>query len=182
LIADHDRTWDVYRLEWDNRLIRLYRHRVVLDRREGDYVTTYIGPQVSLDLQGQGSAEDLRNTYFAACGPLAIYLTMMIHSRSTVLVTERAPEKLNLARLQKGKTPLASHRIVWIVPPHYLRERRREAGFSRLPPRLHYVRTHRRTYHRDEPNQFRITIWRHLVNPGGDEEVSHEYRIGPNRS
>lgn len=109
---------------------------------------------------------------------LALYLTLMINSSSTELRRERAPKNLNEARVKKGRTPLADHRVVTIVPERYLRQSRLEAGLTRLPPRLHKRRSHIRTLHRGEPNQRRILIPQCWVMLASEAEVSHEYRIG----
>jgi hypothetical protein len=113
---------------------------------------------------------------------LGLYLTLMIGSSSTETHIERAPERLNRTRVARGRTPLADHRVVRIVPEAYLRARRAEAGRTRLAPRLHFRRSHIRTLYRGEPNQRRILIPRCLVNPGANAEVSHEYRIIGSRS
>jgi hypothetical protein len=109
---------------------------------------------------------------------LALYLTLIINSSSTEVRTECAPERLNRARVKRGRTPLQDHRVVTIVPERYLRQSRLEAGFTRLPPRLHSRRSHLRTLHRGEPNQRRILIPRCWVMVTSEAEVSHEYRIG----
>lgn len=109
--------------------------------------------------------------------PMALYLTLMIGSKTTQIMREPAPERLNRARMQRGATPLPAHRVVRIVPEQYLRERRAEAGFTRLPPRMHWRRSHVRTLHRATPEERRVLIPRVLVARAADAHVSHEYRL-----
>jgi len=104
---------------------------------------------------------------------LIVYLALMIGSRTTELTEFVPPPRLNRARAKRGRTELASHRVVRIVPEKYLRARRAESGMTRLPPRLHYRRSHIRTLQSGR----RILIPRFLVGRKSEAEVSHEYRI-----
>ncbi len=183
LVRAVERSWRITRFEWTAESGELHYdgHEVALNQDyvpgQKDFVQLYF-PKISRDEIDTypRQAEHL----YGAAGPLATYLTLMINSRTTELRTERAPEKLNRARVARGRTPLADHRVVRIVPEQYLRERRAEAGITRLPPRLHWRRSHIRTLHRSEPNQRRILIPRCLVSGASEAEVSHEYRLANN--
>jgi hypothetical protein len=107
-----------------------------------------------------------------------VYLTLMINSPTTEVHREQAPHRLNAARIKKGLAPLPPHRVVRIVPERYLREARAAAGLQRLPPRLHWRRSHIRILYRGQGNERKTIIPRCLVGIANDGEVSHEYRIG----
>jgi hypothetical protein len=107
-------------------------------------------------------------------GGLVLYLTLMIGSRSTAISSVTAPAKLNAARIKRGLTPLPDHRIVRIVPEEYIRASREEAGLgTRLPPRLHWRRSHIRHIAGDR----KVLIPRCLVGRPELGTVSHEYRV-----
>lgn len=108
---------------------------------------------------------------------LSIYLTMMLNSKTSEKRREAAPEKLNKQRVRKGQTPLYEHRVVNIVPVRWLRDAEREIQGTHGSPRLHWRRTHPRTYHRGSPKQFIKVIWRFLVGRDDRGVVSHEYRV-----
>ena len=111
--------------------------------------------------------------------PTAIYLALMLCSRSTEVTQSDEPaRKLNVARAKMGRAPLEQHRIVRIVPETCLRAARAEQGLSdRLPPRLHWRRSHIRVLHRGTAEERRVLIPRFLVGRASDGEVSHEYRV-----
>ena len=111
--------------------------------------------------------------WIASSGLLAIYLTLMLNSKSTESVTEPAPVKLNAARIKRGHAPLAAHRVVHIVPRRFQYERG-PLGHERLSPRLHWRRSHLRHY----PDGKMVVIARMLIGKAELGEVSHEYRIG----
>lgn len=136
------------------------------------------------------SALQMRTTNAAF---LALYLNLMLYSRSTVRSeSERPSEKLNKKRARQNRSPLAAHHIVRIVPEKYLRESREEATGTHRSPRLHWRRTHLRHYpHHTPGSQWAPTIehkgvkgwWvaviaRMLVGRAELGEVSHEYRVG----
>jgi len=103
-----------------------------------------------------------------------LYLTLMLGSRSTTISSVVAPPKLNKARIKRGLCPLPDHRVVRIIPDKYIRASREEAGHSaRLPPRLHWRRSHLR-HLRDGRV---ILIPRFLVGRPELGTVSHEYRV-----
>lgn len=137
------------------------------------------GNNVSRDEQVQIlGVHNMRENY-AYQAPLAIYMALMINSRSTDIKTEIAPEKLNKLRKQRGKVPLYTHRVVRIIPDAYIREQRTAQGLSdRLPPRMHWRRSHIRVLHRGEPGERRIIIARMLVAKASEAEVTHEYVVG----
>lgn len=103
--------------------------------------------------------------WMGANAPLAIYLTLMINSRSTEISMERAPARLNAARRQRGHTPLADHRVVRIVPHRFRTEGDSKEG-THASPRLHWRRSHLRHYDRQVPT----AVW--------SETVEHEERKG----
>lgn len=110
---------------------------------------------------------------------MAIFLALMLCSRSTeITASPPPPTKLNAARARRARAPLAQHRVVRIVPEAYIRARRAEQNATdRLPPRLHWRRSHIRTLNRATEQERRVLIPRCLVGRAADAEVSHEYRI-----
>lgn len=125
--------------------------------------------------------------------PLAIYLTLMLSSRTTE-VRQAPPEspKLNKARIKRGKEPLPSHRIVRIVPESFRKASVLEGYAQRRAPRLHWRRSHLRHYdhrvpsaqwseqldHEGRKGWWVTVIARQLVGRSELGEVSHDYFIG----
>jgi hypothetical protein len=187
LVREIDREWAVTRLDWadvlfyDSHAVWISKdtigQKLMADGALRAIPARITGP-ATLGRAVISASQRERSEMWGASGQLAVYLALMLISSSTEIRIERAPDKLNKSRIARGRMPLAAHRIVRIVPEAYLRVRRAEAGL-RMPPSLHYRRSHRRTYHRGEPSQFSRLIPRCLVNPGADAEVSHEYRVIP---
>lgn len=78
------------------------------------------------------------------------WLILMLSSRSTHLETIDAPTKLNKSRVQKGKSAIPAYSVVSIIPKDIAKRMRSDGqtagdGF-RSSPRLHWRRSHRRTY------------------------------------
>jgi hypothetical protein len=121
-----------------------------------------------LDSKGQFMQQAI-----GAMAPMAIYLTLMLHSRTTEIREEIPPPKLNRARLKRGVTPLARHRVVTIVPTRFRAEHTTVPGEKRRSPRLHWRRSHLR--HLKDGKT--VVIARMLVSKAEFGEVSHEYRI-----
>jgi hypothetical protein len=111
----------------------------------------------------------------SAMVPLAAYLTLMLLSRSTEVEHGLVPPKLVKASLRRGYEPLPAHRVVHIVPREFRYERDPATGqlTDRRSPRLHWRRSHLRTY----ASGRRIVIARMLVGRAELGEVSHEYHI-----
>lgn len=122
---------------------------------------------------------------------LAIYMTLMLHSRTTEIEPgPPPPAKLNRKRVSAGRAPLSEHRIVRIVPERYRVAAQTEAGGTHRPPRLHWRRSHLRHYdhhtprskwapaavHAGETGWWIAVIARQLVGRSDLGEISHEYR------
>jgi hypothetical protein len=153
------------------------------DRLDPDMHVSIHGNKPWRDLAAK-KGMDVTNMYGSTVG-LAVYLALMLNSKTTEKKAEPAPAKLNKHRVASKQTPLAAHTIVRIVPVQYLRERRKEAGLTKLPPRMHWRRSHLRTMPHKTPmakeiaGEWKILIPRILVSKG-EAEVSHEYRfVGP---
>jgi hypothetical protein len=124
-------------------------------------------------------------------GPLAIYLTMMLGSRTTEITVGPVPKFLNRKKVQKGETPLPAHRIVHIVPNKYRQAAEREALAERRLPRLHWRRSHLRHFDHQTGNSkympdlvykgtqgwWATVVPRMLVGNPSLGELSHEYRV-----
>jgi hypothetical protein len=126
----------------------------------------------------------MRNS-IAADVMLSIYLCLMINSKTTELRLEKAPPKLNAARVKTGKAPLHDHSVVSIVPVRYIRDSEGEAKAMRRSPRLHWRRSHLRRIDHQTPKakqlsngQWGILITRFLVGAADKGAISHEYRVG----
>lgn len=124
-------------------------------------------------LNRMAGSKDFMENHLAVSGPLAVYLTLMLNSKSSEVTTSPAPKALNAARTKRGHTPLADHRIVTIVPKNYSHVKGAD-GIDRRSPRLHWRRSHLRKL----PTGKSIVIARMLVGKAELGEVSHEYRIG----
>jgi hypothetical protein len=150
----------------DGLTTRLFRFRT--EPGEGPEVTLY-GPALSIEMKQKTGIP------IEAGAWMALYLTLMIGSRSTVLSTIAPAEKLNVSRTKKGLAPLPGHRVVRVVPEEFIRASREESGHAaRLPPRLHWRRSHIRHLSDDR----KTLIPRCLVGRPESGTVSHEYRIG----
>lgn len=123
---------------------------------------------------------------------LAIYMTLMLNSRTTERVkAPPPPPKVNKKREHRGKSPLADHLIVTIIPARFREESEREGEKHHSPPRLHWRRSHLRHYdhhtpaskwvpeavHDGKQGWWIAVIPRMLVGRADLGEVSHEYRI-----
>jgi hypothetical protein len=162
--------WVCTRLDWSNNFI-FDNNRCSVD------LQFFVDDDDKITIEAPKDFIEQNIQVYLTVPLMAIYLTIMLNSRSTEITESVPPVRLNRARAKRGRTELASHRIVRIVPDAYLRERRAESGLTRLPPRLHYRRSHIRTLHRGTAQQRRILIPRFLVGRASDAEVSHEYRI-----
>lgn len=179
LVVDEDPLWHIQRLDFDNGREVMFDGVIISMSR----TTTVKNTPLTVELHGNTSLIDrlkmspekeyLLRDCLAVSGPLAVYLTLMLNSRSTSIVTEKAPAKLNAARLKRGHAPLPQHRIVTIVPKNYSHVKGAD-GVERRSPRLHWRRTHLRHL----PTGRAIVIARMLVGKAELGEVSHEYRIG----
>jgi len=121
---------------------------------------------------------------------LAIYMVLMLNSRTSETQIQLGPPKLNKKRAAAGKPPLYNHRIVRIVPQRFCSESDGKGGTHRSP-RLHWRRTHLRHYPKSVPSAvwaphatyngvqgwWVTVIPRCFVGKKEDGEVSHEYRI-----
>lgn len=122
---------------------------------------------------------------------LVIYLTLMLHSRSTDLRRELAPVKLNQKRVGQGKYPLSDHLVVNLTPSRYV-VRGEAQGGTHASPRLHWRMTHPRCHDHATPRSVwapayehrGVTSWwvqviaRQLIGKRELGSVSHEYFVG----
>ncbi|KJS38083.1 MAG: hypothetical protein VR70_10845 [Rhodospirillaceae bacterium BRH_c57] len=112
---------------------------------------------------------------------MLLYLVLMLHSKTTETENIPAPEKLNRARVKKGKAPLPALSRVSIIPKGIAAQMRKDAGESgegalRSSPRLHWRRSHVRTTQSGK----RTPVCRHLVgykSQDGRDFVPHEYTV-----
>jgi hypothetical protein len=123
--------------------------------------------------------------------PLAIYLTMMLSSRSTEISVAPEQKFLNRKKIKKGLTPLPAHRIVHIVPNKYREAAESEARAERRMPRLHWRRSHLRHFDHQTGNSkympdlaykgtqgwWVTVVPRMLVGRPELGEVTHEYKL-----
>jgi hypothetical protein len=151
-------------------------HRVIVNETGDGELFLYEGNEAQTILSGLGKpCKNVPGTGNRGPFGLVLYLALMLESRSTRITSEPAPVKLNAARAKRGLAPLPAHRIVRIVPDEFIRASRAEAGFNpRLPPRLHWRRSHIRHLSGDR----KVLISRFLVGRAELGTVSHEYRIG----
>lgn len=122
---------------------------------------------------------------------LALYLTLMLNSRSTQIGPPiGAPPTLNKAREKRGRAPLPAHRVVTIVPKIYVDQE--PSGLNpHRSPRLHWRRSHLRHFENPTPNSkhlaehvhqgragwYVVQVPRCLVGKAELGEITHEYRV-----
>lgn len=113
-------------------------------------------------------------------GPyIMIYLTLMINSQTTEVRKVVPNADTNRLRRLRGKALLKPHTVVTIVPIRFIDEEKTNNNHpgSGSKKRLHWRRSHLRTYHRGEPEEFKKVIPRFLVGRRELGEITHEYRI-----
>lgn len=116
---------------------------------------------------------NLKNS-MAGDAALAMYLTMMLYSRTTERTASGAPNpKVNANREKQKKSPFFSHTIVRIVPHSYIRKQTEKDGEKRTSPRLHWRRAHVRRYKNGKTK----VIHRMLVGRAELGEVTHDYVV-----
>jgi len=105
---------------------------------------------------------------------LARYFTLMIGSKTTKRVYVDGCRPVPSTALEPGKRePRYSHHVVTIVPREYFIQARKEGEALRLPPRLHWRRSHLRHLNNGKV----IVIPRMLVGRAELGAVSHEYKV-----
>lgn len=74
---------------------------------------------------------------------------------------------------------LPSHTTVTIVPQRFIDEAREADGTkgTHASPRIHWRRSHVRTYNRGLPNERKIVIARQIVGRRELGEVTHDYVV-----
>ncbi len=117
------------------------------------------------------------DAYDMAAVNLAIYLTVMISSRTTEVDVKTAPKMLNKGRIKKGRPPLFEHRVVRIVPHRYIDRPDGTSGVTRNSPRLHWRRSHVRTLHKGTDQEKKVLISRFLVGKKELGEITHDYVV-----
>jgi hypothetical protein len=124
------------------------------------------------------SEEKLLIAQIRADAAMAIYLCLMLTSKSTEINFEPAPVRLNIVRAKHGKLPLFEHKVVRIIPNAYVRAQTGAAlpgGRHHASPRLHWRRSHVRSSKHGK----RVVVARCLVGRKELGEISHEYKVGP---
>ncbi len=108
------------------------------------------------------------------------WLILMLSSRSTSFDKVVAPVKLNKSRLLKGKAAIPPYSIVSVIPKDIAKRMRSDGDTAgeglRSSPRLHWRRSHRRTY----PNGHVVVIPRLLIGyktHSGEEVLPTYYRV-----
>jgi len=101
-------------------------------------------------------------------------LQAMLNARGMDVTTELAPERLNKARIKKGRVPLYEHHTVKIggisSSGNVI-----GVGMDRASPRKHFRRGHIRVLHRGDINEKKTVIPACLINGRGF--ISKEYTV-----
>ena len=150
----------------------------VMDTRGGQVTLGITAPDERLAEAIRRIPPERQNVLFHSSPSLAMYLTLMLNSRTTEVRAAVPDAALNRARARRGRAPLPPHRVVTIVPERLLREYAREAGLAGAPKRLHWRRSHVRVINRGTDLERRVLIPRFLVGRRELGEVTHEYRVG----
>lgn len=112
---------------------------------------------------------------------LGVYLTLMINSKTTELRTVHPEPRQQSLRKQLKKTPLHSHTVVTIIPKRFIDEAVEADGEkvkgTHASPRIHWRRSHVRTYHRDTPRERKVVIARQIVGRRDLGTVTHDYVV-----
>ncbi len=184
LIRDTDRGWDIVWFEQDKLgdiCSLLIAPRALYKVPEDDDVLVAVEVVLpeSMSQAAQANPEYSRRFQQTAYGivHIAIYLTLMLSSKSTERTKEIPPPKLLKKRAANGRTPLYAHTIVNITPDRFL-DRGESQGGTHASPRLHWRRSHLRRYE----NGRHVVIPRCLVGRADLGEVTHEYHVSPRRS
>lgn len=128
----------------------------------------------NLEFYNTVSSKTWQEANVGAIMPMVKYLTLMLNSRTTENLQATVSTALNKKRQKNGLTPLPDHRVVRIVPRRFQYERHADGTLSeRRSPRLHWRRSHKRTYADGKS----IVIARMLVGHAENGHVSHEYKI-----
>lgn len=178
LIVDgNDTTWNISRLDLVGGQVVFDNCWMQIDRMKDIGHTTLGGNPKFIQIMTPN--ESFMQSHFAPCGVLAIFLSLMVGSKTTEVSRETAPPKLNKKRAAQGKTLLYDHRVVTIVPNRF-RYTKDAAGGTHRSPRLHWRRTHIRHFKDENGVVIKKTIIpRMLVGRAENGSVSHEYRIDP---
>ena len=171
LLHEEGSSWHGERLDLQDRMILCDGVVATMSRVSHDLSITAGGNLTLLGLIKNSEAFMTANV--GSILPLAQYLTLMLHSKTTEVTRPVMERDLNHTRIKKGLTPLQDHRIITIVPGKYRVERDEATGMERRSPRLHWRRTHLRHFADGRV----IVIARMLVGRADLGEVSHEYRI-----
>jgi hypothetical protein len=107
---------------------------------------------------------------------LAIYLTLMLTSKTTEVRKARISAVQAMIDRSKNRTPMPAHRTVVIVPERF-QYAWDSSGRKHRSPRLHWRRSHLRVIHKGMPEEKKIVIARMLVGKAELGEVSHDYRV-----
>ena len=190
MIIESGNAWNFMRFDWDRAANQIVWDGIIAkslicepERLNGSFGVTLL--RGARNLEKFEKLSDVYNSHHIVSNcHLALYLTLMLHSRTTEKAREAAPPKLNKQRLKGGKGPLFDHTVVTIVPPRFLDASKAEGISEHRSPRLHWRRSHVRHFDHQTPNsrqlpdgRWGIAIARMLVGKAELGEVSHEYRI-----
>ena len=168
------------------------QHRNNLDPKSDNWAIMTSGNKRLIDVvKRNGKPPHDMASLFGANFILSIYMTLMIQSRTTDVVIERAPEKLNAQRIKAGRTPLSDHRVISIVPRRWYANSEDEAKRTHTPPKLHWRMSHKRHFDHSTPGSkwmeteewkgktgwWVTVIPRYMVGKRELGEISHEYRV-----
>lgn len=192
LVAEHGTKWILQRIDvtLDRHILHDALH-LVADRADPGLRVAFHGNPEGAEWLKKQTIPGLDLRTHAENMYLAIYMVLMINSRTTEVRRESAPDRLNKKRAAAGKTPLVAHRVVTIVPTRFHDHAEAEARGTHRSPRLHWRRSHLRHYEEHTPSSVwapaathdgRVGWWvvvipRMLVSRAELGEVSHEYRV-----
>lgn len=149
--SDQPDKWYVERIEYihtdDEIMYDGLISRVELVPGKKELPVDVIGNDEALEELGKPKLKKFLNSNLLANIPLAIYLTLMLNSKSTEVRRAEVSTALRKSQMKKGRTPLPDHRIVTIVPQRFrdVDEPGHQGGTHRAP-RLHWRRSHQRHY------------------------------------
>lgn len=141
------------------------------------------GPKVAID-----AVDDIRRKSggkilnYAADYYMAVYLTMMLVSRTTEKSMHVPSLSMNKARERRGDEPMHVHRIVNLTPRRFVYDSSGKG--THASPRMHWRRSHVRTFDHPTPlgkhiegRGWCVLIPRSLIGREESGTVEHEYKV-----
>lgn len=193
LLIDRGTEWHIERYDWSSE--------VLYDGVTVHAILAHAGTPGGVRISGTMRAVELLQRQdmalierdYVSCANLAVYMTLMLNSKTTETRAERVPPAANAARRALGRTPQQDHHVITIVPKRFVASTTAHGHGVGGGKALHWRRSHLRHYEQHTPrSQWQPSVehngrtgwWvavipRHLVGRAELGEVTHDYRVKP---